>query len=77
MPICKPNREPYTISAHFYRALHEDMMRLEANADKDQEFAATLEHPDHLRRQNRLVRAQRERAELLYRFLSGARLREG
>jgi hypothetical protein len=74
MPVCKPNTEPYTISARFYRALHEDMMRLEADAEKDELFAATLKHPDHLLRHNRLVQAQRERAGLLYRFLSAAQV---
>jgi hypothetical protein len=68
MTTRKPESQPYEISARFYRALQE-------GAEKDEAAAATLDHPDHQRRHKCLVRAQRERARLLHRFLADARVR--
>jgi fructose-bisphosphate aldolase class 1 len=75
MTTRKPESQPYEISARFYRALQEGAIRLEADAEKDEAAAATLDHPDHQRRHKCLVRAQRERARLLHRFLADARVR--
>ena len=73
--ISNVNSEPYEISARFYQALQESALRLEDDAEKDEAFAASLEHPDHLQRHTLLVQAQRERARLLRRFLAEARIR--
>jgi fructose-bisphosphate aldolase class 1 len=77
MAVSNLDDEPYEISARFYRALQEEAMSLEADAKKDEAFAASLSHPEHVRRQNRLVRAQRERARDLRNFLAKAEIRIG
>jgi hypothetical protein len=73
--ILKLNNEPYEISARFYRALEEKALSLEDDAQKDEIFAASLEHPSHLQRHNLLVQAQREKARRLRNFLADARIR--
>lgn len=67
--------EPYEISARFYQALRATALHLEANARKDELFAASLDHPDHVQRQKRLVKAQRDQARRLWNFLTRARIR--
>jgi hypothetical protein len=67
--------EPYEISVRFYIALWANALRLEADADKDELAAASLEHPGHLQRQKLLVQAQREDAARFRTFLAGTRIR--
>jgi hypothetical protein len=75
MTLPKLESEPYEISIRFYCALREKGLRLEAQAKKDELFAATLEHPGHLRRHNRLIQAQREDAGRIRDFLADTRIR--
>ncbi len=67
--------EPYEISVRFYIALWANALRLEGDADKDEQAAAALEHPGHLQRQKLLVQAQREDAARFRTFLAGTRIR--
>ena len=75
MTTPKLNSEPYEISARFYRALRAKALSLEADAEKDEVFANSLEHPGHLRRQTFLIQAQREQARRLRNFLAETRIR--
>jgi hypothetical protein len=76
MAVPGTQSEPYEISARFYHALRATALRLEANARKDEVFAASLDHPDHLQRQKRLVKAQRDQARRLWTFLTRSRVRD-
>jgi hypothetical protein len=67
--------EPYEISVRFYVALWSNALRLEADADKDELAAASLQHPGHLQRQKLLVQAQRQDAARLRNFLADTRIR--
>jgi hypothetical protein len=69
-----PKSEPYEISARFYRALQAKAISLEDDAQKDECFAASLENPGHLHRQNLLIQAQRDKAQRLRNFLAEARV---
>jgi hypothetical protein len=75
MTISKLNSEPYEISARFYRALRAIALSLEADAEKDELFASSLEHPGHLLRQKFLIQAQRDEAGRLRNFLAETRIR--
>jgi hypothetical protein len=75
MAFPKLPTEPYEVSPRFYAAMHAKASSLEANAQQDELFAASLEHPGHRERQNRLVLAQREQAERFRNFLADTRLR--
>jgi hypothetical protein len=67
--------EPYEVSPRFYVAMHTKALTLEANARQDELFAASLEHPGHRERHNRLVLAQRELAARMRNFLADTRTR--
>jgi hypothetical protein len=73
--ILNQDYEPYEISPRFYRALQTKALTLENNARQDEAFAASLENPDHLQRQNRLIETQRDQARRLRDFLAAARTR--
>jgi hypothetical protein len=73
--ILNVDREPYEISPRFYRALQAKAMSLENDARQDEAFAATLENPDHLQRQNLLIDTQRDQAKRLRDFLAATRIR--
>lgn len=75
MTLPKLQIEPYEISIRFYCALREKGLRLEAQARKDELFAASLKHPGHLQRHNRLILAQREDAARIRDFLADSRIR--
>jgi hypothetical protein len=77
MTILKLNSEPYEISARFYRALQAKALSLEDDAQNDELFAASLENPGHLQRQNLLIQTQRDKARRLRNFLAEARMRAG
>lgn len=55
--------EGFAISARFRRTLEERVARLESDAEWDEAQIERLTSPDHIRRQRRLVAA--ERAEVL------------
>lgn len=68
------NREEgFEISARFRRTLEERLSRLEADADQDEAQIQYLENHDHIRRQRRLVAAERAEALRLQIFLDRAR----
>jgi hypothetical protein len=76
MATLKLETEPYQISSRFYRAMQAKALTLEVDALRDELFAASIDHPDHLRRQHILIQAQRDEAERLRNFLTGTRVRE-
>jgi hypothetical protein len=72
---CAAN-EGYEISPRFRQIVAERIARLERDADADEKFVARLADADHIRRQMRLVVAQRAEALKMRLFLdrAGARL---
>jgi len=75
MTLSKLKSEPYEISRRFYCALWEKALHLEAQAQKDELFAASLEHPGHIQRHHLLIEAQREDAGRVRDFLANTRIR--
>ena len=75
MTAPKPTSEPFEISLRFHCALWAKVCLLEANAQKDELFAASLDHLGHRRRQKLLVQAQRDDARRFRNFLAGTRVR--
>ncbi len=75
MTIPTLNSEPYEISLRFYCALEAKALSLEADAQKDELFAASLHHPGHRHRQNLLIQAQRDDAGRFRNFLARTRIR--
>jgi hypothetical protein len=69
------NHEPYHLSPRFYQALQAKALSLENDAQKDEVFASTLDHPGHLERHNRLIQAQRDQATRLRDFLAASQIR--
>jgi hypothetical protein len=67
--------EPYEITLRFYCALEAKALSLEADAQKDELFAASLNHPGHRHRQNLLIQAQRDDADRFRDFLARTRIR--
>lgn len=68
--------ESFEISPHFRRTLEERLARLESDADWDEAQIEHLTHSDHVRRQRRLVAAERAEALRLRIFLDRSRTRE-
>lgn len=77
MTILKLHSEPFEIGPRFYHALETKVLSLEDDAQKDEAFASSLEHPGHLRRQKLLIQAQRDKAQRLRNFLAAALIRIG
>jgi len=75
MTTPKLDREPYEISVRVYLALWAKVLSLEADAQTDELFAASLEDPGHRRRQNLLAQVQRDDAGRFRNFLADARIR--
>lgn len=71
---CAAN-EGFEISPRFRRTLEERIARLEKDAERDETQANQLEDGDHIRRQMRLVAAQRTEALRMRLFLDRARIR--
>ncbi len=67
--------ECFEISPRFRRTLESRIAALEANADHDEACISALESADHIRRQIRLVAAQRAEALRMRIFLDRARTR--
>ncbi len=67
--------ESYDISSRFRRTVEERIARLERDAASDEAQVAMLEDVDHIRRQMRLVVAQRAEALRMRVFLDRARTR--
>jgi ribosome-associated translation inhibitor RaiA len=66
--------EGYEISPRFRRTVEERIARLERDANSDEAQVAMLEDVDHIRRQMRLVVAQRAEALRMRIFLGRARI---
>ncbi len=67
--------EGFEISPRFRQTLEERLSRLEADAGQDESQIQHLESSDHIRRQRRLVAAERAEALRLRIFLDRARTR--
>lgn len=65
----------FEIGIRFRRMMEERIVRLESNASGDEAMVDRLENGDHIRRQLRLVAAQREEALRVRRFLDQCRIR--
>ena len=68
--------EGFEISPRFRRTLEERLARLETDAEWDEAQIKHLENTDHLRRQRRLVNAERAEALRLRIFLDRTRTPE-
>lgn len=69
-------QESFEISPRFRRTIEERVARLEHDAEWDEAQVAMLESADHIRRQMRLVVAERSEALRMRIFLDRARTRE-
>jgi ribosome-associated translation inhibitor RaiA len=67
--------EGYEISPRFRQTVEDRIARLERDAASDEAMVAQLEDPDHIRRQMRLVVAQRAEALRMRIFLDRAKTR--
>jgi hypothetical protein len=70
-------QESFEISPRFRHTIEERIARLERDAEWDEAQVAYLASPDHVRRQMRLVAAQRAEALRMRIFLDRARTRLG
>lgn len=67
--------EHFEISVRFRNMIESRIARLEADAASDEAAVACLENSDHIRRQLRLVSAQRHEADRMRRFLDNSAIR--
>ena len=67
--------ENFEISPRFRQSIEERIARLESDADWDEAQVARLENSDHIRRQFRLVAAERAEAMRMRIFLDHATTR--
>ena len=63
------------ISLRFHRVIEERIARLEADANRDEAAVSQLKDDDHIRRQMRLVAAQRADATRMRKFLDRSGIR--
>jgi hypothetical protein len=76
MPDCDSRlEEGFEISPRFRRTIEERIARLERDAQSDEVQAARLQSSDHIRRQMRMVAAQRTEALRMRIFLDRSRER--
>ncbi len=68
-------RNSFEISTRFRQSLEQRIARLERNAELDEAQIELLENGDHIRRQLRLVAAERTEALRMRLFLDQARTR--
>ncbi len=68
-------QDGFEISPHFRRTVEERIARLEKDAEYDEAQVARLDDIDHIRRQLRLVAAERSEALRMRLFLERARTR--
>ncbi len=69
------SQESFEISPRFRRSIEERIARLEQGAVKDEARIISLDNPDHIRRQLRLVATQRFEACRMRIFLDRSRVR--
>jgi hypothetical protein len=67
--------EGFEISPRFRRTLEERIARLESDAERDEAMIANLQSSDHIRRQRRLVAAERAESLRMRIFLDRASTR--
>jgi hypothetical protein len=67
--------DSYEISPRFRRTVEERVARLERDAAQDEANVMQLDDPDHIRRQMRLVAAQKAEALRMRIFLDRAKTR--
>lgn len=70
------SEECFEISPRFRQSLEDRIARLERDAARDEEQVDSLAHPDHIRRQLRLVAAERAEALRMRLFLDRSRPRQ-
>jgi hypothetical protein len=68
-------RDGFEISVRFRQMIEKRIFCLEKDAAQDEFLVLRLENSDHVRRQLRLVAAQRSEAERMRRFLDNSRIR--
>ena len=68
--------DAFEIRLRFRRIIEQRIERLERDAANDEAFLASLQEPDHIRRQMRLVAVQRSEATRMRQFLEGSRTRD-
>ena len=68
--------EGFEISPRFRRSLEERIARLESDAERDEALIGQLQNSDHIRRQRRLVAAERAESLRMRIFLDRARTRD-
>ena len=68
-------QEGFEISPKFRQTVEQRIARLDQGADYDEAQISLLEHPDHIRRQMRLVAAQRAEALRMRIFLDRSKPR--
>jgi len=68
-------REHFQISIRFQRLIEQRIARLESDAAFDEAATERLSDCDHIRRQMRLVAAEREEADRMRRFLERSNTR--
>jgi hypothetical protein len=68
-------QEGFEISPRFRRSIEDRIARLEQDAAADEASVINTDNPDHVRRQIRLVAAQRFEALRMRIFLDRARIR--
>lgn len=65
----------FEVSPRFRQMIEQRIARLEGDAMHDEAVIPLLENSDHVRRQRRLVKAQRDEAARMRRFLDRSRPR--
>lgn len=68
--------ESFEISPRFRQSIEDRIARLDRDAAHDEQQISHLTHPDHIRRQLRLVAAQRSDSLRMRLFLDRARERQ-
>ena len=74
-PAPDENRNAYEVSMRFRAMVEERILKLEADAFRDELLLPSLQNADHIRRHRRLVEIQRAEAARMRRFLDNARTR--
>ena len=69
-------QDTFEVSARFGQMILARILELELGASRDEKIISSLLSPDHRRRQQKLVDAQRAEAERMRAFLAQVRIRE-
>lgn len=74
-PSPENDRGAFEVSPRFREIIEQRIARLEGDAMQDEAMIPVLQNSDHIRRQRRLVDAQRAEAARMRRFLDKAKTR--